>query len=112
MPTTTTLTHPTVTCPGWCVDAPHDAHDDMRRPGNAGPGYDPTTQGSWCHSSSGYTVGDLEVSVSSSTDLAGNDNEPQRVWLNGVHDLTVEEARELAKALNAGCDMLATTGDE
>jgi len=42
------------------------------------------------------------------TDLAGNDNQPQRVWLNGVHDLTVEEARALAKALNAGCDMLAS----
>ncbi len=104
----TTTAHPTVTCPQWCVDAPHGEHDDMERPSNAGPGYDPAVGGSWCHGSDGYTVGDLEVSVSSSTDLAGNDNEQPRVWLNGVHDLTVEQARELAKALNGGCDMLAS----
>ncbi len=106
MPTTTTTTHPKVTCPPWCVNAPHDEHDDMGRPGNPGPEYDPAVEGSWCHSSSGYTVGGLEVFVSSSTDLAGNDNEQRTVFLNGVHDLTVEEARELAKVLNAGCDML------
>ncbi len=106
MPTTTTTTHPTVACPPWCAYAPHDERDDMGRPRNAGPEYDPATEGSWCHSSTTYTVSDLEVSISSSTDLAGNDNEPRMVFVNGVHELTVEEASELAKVLNAACDML------
>ena len=104
--TTTTTTHPTVTCPPWCVNAPNDEHDDMGRPGNPGPEYDPAVEGSWCHQSSGYTVASLEVSVSRSTNLAGNDNEPRAVFVNG-HELSVEQAQELAKALLAACEMLS-----
>jgi hypothetical protein len=89
----------------------------MGKPGDAwlanreGPEYDPAVEGSWCHQSSGYTVASLEVSVSRSTDLAGNDNEPRTVFVNG-HDLSGEQARELAKALLAACNMLAFEAEE
>ncbi len=115
----TTKTHPPVVCPAlWCDSAPHGAHDDMGKPGDAwlasrggsrgGPEYDPAIEGSWCHRSSGYTVASVEVSVSRSTDLAGNDNEPRTVFVSG-HDLSVEQAQELARALLAACEMLAVS---
>ncbi len=92
-------------CPPWCTET---EHFDWGKPGNAGADYDPIAQGSFCHSDDGIDVAGYSVSLSSSTDFAGNANEEPRVFLDG-HDLTIEQAMQLGTNLVVAAKLLHAT---
>lgn len=96
MPTTTDQPT-TFACPFWCT-----SHEDMNRPAPRNVAalatYDETVDCHFVHASDDVTIGDKGVSVSICTDWNGRDIEPPTVFLDG-HDLTVDEARQLARAL-------------